>query len=122
VPCSPRLPGLWLVLAVSVVSVGAASRVLDLCGSALSKLGWWRADQFCCVALLSGHRPDMLLGVEAGGGQALLAGLLNVIPNVGPPLSTVFSDLRGPARCPIGKALGGWGLYIGGIQHLEKLT
>jgi len=60
----------------------------------------------------------MLLGVKLVVANALLAGLLNVIPNVGPTLSTVFPISVALLDAPW-KALAVLGLYIV-IQHLES--
>ncbi|APD48635.1 AI-2E family transporter [Synechococcus sp. CS-602] len=92
-------------------------RVLDLCGSALSNWMVGVLISSCCVALLSGIGL-MLLGVKLVVANALLAGLLNVIPNVGPTLSTVFPISVALLDAPW-KALAVLGLYIV-IQHLES--
>ncbi|QEY31586.1 AI-2E family transporter [Synechococcus sp. RSCCF101] len=63
--------------------------ILTLCGEALSSwmVGLLISSLF--VAILAGLGL-LMLGVKLVVANALLAGLLNVIPNVGPTLSTVF--------------------------------
>ncbi|NQV10216.1 MAG: AI-2E family transporter [Cyanobacteria bacterium] len=92
-------------------------RVLDLCGAALSDWMVGVLISSCCVALLSGIGL-MLLGVKLVVANALLAGLLNVIPNVGPTLSTIFPISVAVLDAPW-KALAVLGLYIV-IQNLES--
>ena len=71
----------------------------------------------CCVALLAGIGLS-LLGVKLVVANALLAGLLNVIPNVGPTLSTVFPMSVALLVSPW-KALAVLGLYVL-VQNLES--
>jgi len=59
-----------------------------------------------------------LLGVKLVAANALLAGLLNVIPNVGPTLSTVFPLSVALLDSPY-KALAVLALYVV-VQHLES--
>ncbi|MEO1001640.1 MAG: AI-2E family transporter [Cyanobacteria bacterium J06638_7] len=63
--------------------------VLVQCGEALS--GWMAGVLISslCVGVLAAIGLS-LLGVNLVAANALLAGLLNVIPNVGPTLSTIF--------------------------------
>jgi predicted PurR-regulated permease PerM len=70
-----------------------------------------------CVALLAGIGLS-LLGVKLVVANALLAGLLNVIPNVGPTLSTVFPMSVALLVSPW-KALAVLGLYVL-VQNLES--
>jgi predicted PurR-regulated permease PerM len=93
------------------------SRVLDLCGSALSDWMVGVMISSCCVALLS-FIGLSLLGVKLVVANALLAGLLNVIPNVGPTLSTVFPMSVALLDAPW-KAVAVLGLYVV-IQNLES--
>jgi predicted PurR-regulated permease PerM len=92
-------------------------QVLDSCGAALSDWMVGVLISSCCVALLSGIGL-MLLGVKLVVANALLAGLLNVIPNVGPTLSTVFPMSVALLDAPW-KAVAVLGLYFV-IQHLES--
>jgi len=92
-------------------------QVLDACGTALSDWMVGVLISSCCVALLSGIGL-MLLGVKLVVANALLAGLLNVIPNVGPTLSTVFPMSVALLDAPW-KAVAVLGLYLV-IQHLES--
>ncbi|MCT0200889.1 AI-2E family transporter [Synechococcus sp. CS-1325] len=92
-------------------------QVLDGCGTALSDWMVGVLISSCCVALLSGIGL-MLLGVKLVVANALLAGLLNVIPNVGPTLSTIFPVSVALLDAPW-KALAVIGLYLV-IQHLES--
>ena len=64
-------------------------QILDDCGTALSNWLVGVLISSLCVALLAGVGLG-LLGVKLVVANALLAGLLNVIPNIGPTLSTVF--------------------------------
>ena len=60
-----------------------------MCGDALSSWMIGVLISSVCVAVLAGIGLS-LLGVKLVMANALLAGLLNVIPNVGPTLSTIF--------------------------------
>ena len=91
--------------------------VLDLCGSALRS---WLAGLLIsslCVAVMAGIGLS-LLGVKLVVANALLAGLLNVIPNIGPVLSTVFPASVALLDSPL-KALGVVALYVV-IQNIES--
>ncbi|WP_094513138.1 AI-2E family transporter [Synechococcus sp. MW101C3] len=92
-------------------------RVLELCGTALSDWMVGVLISSCFVALLSGIGL-WLLGVNLVVANALLAGLLNVIPNVGPTLSTIFPMSVALLDAPW-KAVAVLGLYLV-IQHLES--
>ena len=92
-------------------------QVLLLCGEALSS---WMAGVLISslfVGVLAGIGLS-LLGVKLVAANALLAGLLNVIPNVGPTLSTVFPLSVALLDSPY-KALGVLALYVV-VQHLES--
>ena len=91
--------------------------VLTLCGEALSS---WMAGVLIsslCVGVLAAIGLS-LLGVKLVAANALLAGLLNVIPNVGPTLSTVFPMSVALLDSPL-KALFVLLLYVV-IQHIES--
>lgn len=92
-------------------------RVLDLCGAALSSWMVGVVISSLFVALLAGVGLS-LLGVKLVVANALLAGLLNVIPNVGPTLSTVFPMSVALLDAPW-KALAVLGLYVV-VQNLES--
>ncbi len=64
-------------------------QVLHLCGEALSSWMVGVLISSVCVGLLA-FIGLSLLGVKLTMANALLAGLLNVIPNVGPTIGTVF--------------------------------
>lgn len=91
--------------------------VLLQCGDALSSWMGGVLISSLCVALLAGVGLS-LLGVKLVVANALLAGLLNIIPNVGPALSTVFPMSVALLMSPW-KALAVLVLYIV-IQHLES--
>lgn len=91
--------------------------VLLLCGEALSSWMGGVLISSCCVALLAGVGLS-LLGVKLVVANALLAGLLNIIPNIGPTLSTVFPMSVALLVSPW-KALAVLGLYIL-VQNLES--
>ena len=91
--------------------------VLELCGEALSSWMGGVLISSLCVALLAGLGLS-LLGVKLVVANALLAGLLNVIPNVGPTLSTLFPMSVALLDSPW-KALAVLGLYIV-VQNLES--
>jgi predicted PurR-regulated permease PerM len=59
-----------------------------------------------------------LLGVKLVAANAVLAGLLNVVPNVGPTLSTIFPMSVALLESPW-KALAVLGLYVA-VQNLES--
>ena len=94
-----------------------ASVILNLCGEALSSWMIGVLISSVCVAVLAGIGLS-LLGVKLVMANALLAGLLNVIPNVGPTLSTIFPMSVALLDAPW-KALAVLGLYIV-IQNLES--
>jgi predicted PurR-regulated permease PerM len=91
--------------------------ILTLCGDALSS---WMAGLLIsslCVAVLAGIGL-MLLGVKLVVANAVLAGVLNIIPNVGPTLSTVFPMAVALLEAPW-KALAVLLLYVL-IQNVES--
>jgi len=92
-------------------------QVLLLCGQALS--GWMVGVLISslCVGTLAAIGLS-LLGVKLVAANALLAGLLNVIPNIGPTLSTIFPMSVALLEDPW-KALAVLGLYIV-VQNLES--
>ena len=91
--------------------------ILKMCGDALSSWMIGVLISSVCVAVLAGIGLS-LLGVKLVMANALLAGLLNVIPNVGPTLSTIFPMSVALLDAPW-KALAVLGLYIV-IQNLES--
>jgi len=92
-------------------------KALLLCGEALSSWMGGVLISSCCVGLLAGIGLS-LLGVKLVVANALLAGLLNVIPNVGPTLGTLFPMSVALLVSPW-KALAVLGLYVL-IQNLES--
>ncbi|NDG74581.1 MAG: AI-2E family transporter [Synechococcaceae bacterium WB8_1B_136] len=92
-------------------------QVLLQCGEALSSWMGGVLISSCCVALLAGIGLS-LLGVKLVVANALLAGLLNIIPNVGPTLSTIFPMSVALLVSPW-KALAVLGLYVL-VQNLES--
>lgn len=91
--------------------------VLEQCGDALSSWMVGVLISSCCVGLLSAIGLS-LLGVKLVAANALLAAVLNIIPNIGPTLSTVFPMAVALLDSPW-KALAVLVLYIG-IQMLES--
>jgi predicted PurR-regulated permease PerM len=91
--------------------------VLEQCGEALSSWMEGVLISSLFVALLAGIGLS-LLGVKLVVANALLAGLLNVIPNVGPTLSTVFPMSVALLDSPL-KSLAVLGLYVV-VQNLES--
>ena len=94
-----------------------ARQVLVLCGEALSAWMGGVLISSLCVGLLAAIGLS-LLGVKLVAAHALLAGLLNVIPNVGPTLSTVFPMAVALLDAPW-KALAVLGLYVA-VQNVES--
>jgi predicted PurR-regulated permease PerM len=94
-----------------------AREVLLRCGEALSSWMGGVLISSLCVAVLAGIGLS-LLGVKLVVANALLAGLLNIIPNVGPTLSTIFPMSVALLISPW-KALAVLGLYVV-VQHLES--
>ena len=94
-----------------------ARRILTLCGEALSSWMVGVLISSLAVALLCGIALS-LLGVKLVLANALLAGLLNVIPNVGPTISTVFPMAVAILDAPW-KAVAVLGAYVL-IQNLES--
>ena len=91
--------------------------VLVLCGNALSAWMVGVVISSVCVASLAALGL-WLLGVKLVAANAVLAGLLNVIPNIGPTLSTVFPMSVALLDAPW-KALAVLLLYVG-VQNLES--
>ena len=91
--------------------------VLLQCSEALS--GWMVGVLIssCCVGTLAAIGLS-LLGVKLVAANALLAGMLNIIPNLGPTLSTVFPMAVALLDAPW-KALAVLALYVG-VQNLES--
>ena len=91
--------------------------VLTQCGDALS--GWMGGVLISslCVAALAAIGLS-LLGVKLVAANAVLAGLLNVIPNIGPTLSTVFPMSVALLDAPW-KSLAVLVLYVV-VQNLES--
>tara|TARA_E500000178_G_scaffold143719_1_gene143302 strand:- start:161 stop:1240 length:1080 start_codon:yes stop_codon:yes gene_type:complete len=94
-----------------------ARSILLQCGDALSSWMIGVLISSFCVAVLAGIGLT-LLGVKLVVANALLAGLLNVIPNVGPTLSTVFPMSVALVDAPW-KALAVLVLYVV-IQQVES--
>ena len=94
-----------------------ARSIFAQCGEALSSWMIGVLISSLCVAVLAGIGLS-LLGVKLVMANALLAGLLNVIPNVGPTLSTVFPMSVALLDAPW-KALAVLGLYVV-IQNIES--
>jgi predicted PurR-regulated permease PerM len=92
-------------------------QVLLHCGNALSSWMGGVLISSLCVAVLAGIGLS-LLGVKLVVANALLAGLLNIIPNVGPTLSTIFPMSVALLASPW-KAVAVLGLYVV-VQHLES--
>ena len=91
--------------------------ILLTCGNALSS--WMIGVVFSsiCVAILAAIGL-YLLGIKLVIANALIAGLLNVIPNVGPTISTIFPLSVALLDTPW-KSLAVLGLYII-IQNIES--
>jgi predicted PurR-regulated permease PerM len=92
-------------------------QVLLQCGEALSAWMVGVLISSLCVGTLAAVGLS-LLGVKLVAANAVLAGLLNVIPNVGPTLSTVFPMSVALLEAPW-KALAVLALYIL-VQNLES--
>ena len=94
-----------------------ARSILSTCGNALSS---WMAGvvlSSICVAILASIGL-YLLGIKLVIANALIAGILNVIPNVGPTISTIFPLSVALLDTPW-KSLAVLGLYIV-IQNIES--
>jgi predicted PurR-regulated permease PerM len=94
-----------------------ARDVLLLCGESLSAWMGGVLISSLCVGLLAAMGL-LLLGVKLVAANAVLAGLLNVIPNVGPTLSTIFPMSVALLDAPW-KAVAVLMLYIL-VQNLES--
>lgn len=94
-----------------------AREVLLQCGAALSAWMGGVLISSLCVGLLAAVGL-LLLGVKLVAANALLAGLLNIIPNVGPTLSTLFPMSVALLDAPW-KALAVLLLYVL-VQNLES--
>ncbi|WP_413677658.1 AI-2E family transporter [Prochlorococcus sp. MIT 0916] len=94
-----------------------ARTILFTCGNALSS---WMAGvvlSSLCVAIFASIGL-YLLGIKLVIANALIAGLLNIIPNVGPTISTIFPVSVALLDTPW-KSLAVLGLYIV-IQNIES--
>ena len=94
-----------------------ARSILKDCGKALSSWMVGVLISSVCVAILAGIGLS-ILGVKLVIANALLAGMLNIIPNVGPVISTIFPMSVALLDEPW-KALAVLGMYIF-IQNLES--
>ncbi|WP_320677768.1 AI-2E family transporter [Prochlorococcus sp. MIT 1300] len=94
-----------------------ARAILLLCGEALSDWMTGVLLSSLCVALLAGIGL-YLLGIKLVFANALLAGILNIIPNFGPVLSTILPMSVALLDTPW-KALAVLGLYVF-VQNLES--
>ena len=94
-----------------------ANQILTLCGEALKSWMVGVGISSLAVFLLCGIALS-LLGVKLVLANALLAGVLNVIPNVGPTMSTVFPMAVALLDAPW-KAAAVLGAYVV-IQNLES--
>ncbi|KEF43424.1 MAG: permease [Cyanobium sp. CACIAM 14] len=92
-------------------------QVLLACGTALSSWMVGVLISSLCVGMLAAIGLSVL-GVKLVAANALLAGLLNIIPNVGPTLSTIFPMSVALLDAPW-KALAVLLLYIL-VQNLES--
>ncbi|MEX0588407.1 MAG: AI-2E family transporter [Cyanobium sp.] len=92
-------------------------QVLVQCGDALSAWMVGVLISSLCVGTLAAIGLT-LLGVKLVAANALLAGLLNIIPNVGPTLSTVFPMSVALLDAPW-KAAAVLALYVA-VQNLES--
>jgi predicted PurR-regulated permease PerM len=92
-------------------------QILLRCGEALSAWMVGVALSSLCVGTLAAIGLS-LLGVKLVAANAVLAGLLNVVPNVGPTLSTIFPMSVALLESPW-KALAVLGLYVA-VQNLES--
>ncbi len=94
-----------------------ARKILTKCGNSLSS---WMSGVLLssiCVAILS-FIGLYLLGIKLVIANALIAGVLNIIPNVGPTISTIFPLSVALLDTPW-KSLAVLGLYII-IQNIES--
>jgi len=94
-----------------------AREVLLQCGQALSAWMGGVLISSLCVGTLAAIGLS-LLGVRLVAANAVLAGLLNIIPNVGPTLSTLFPMSVALLDAPW-KALAVLALYVV-VQNLES--
>ncbi|EDY39678.1 conserved domain protein, putative [Cyanobium sp. PCC 7001] len=92
-------------------------RVLIHCGEALSAWMGGVLISSLCVGVLAAIGLS-LLDVKLVAANAVLAGLLNIIPNIGPTLSTIFPMSVALLDSPL-KALAVLLLYVG-VQNLES--
>lgn len=91
--------------------------IITECSNALSDWMFGVLISSICVALLAGICLS-ILGVKLVIANALLAGILNIIPNLGPTISTIFPLSVALLDAPW-KALAVIGTYIF-IQNLES--
>ena len=92
-------------------------QVLVQCGDALSAWMVGVLISSLCVGILAAIGLS-LLGVKLVAANAILSGLLNIIPNIGPTLSTVFPMSVALLDAPW-KAAAVLALYVG-VQNLES--
>jgi len=94
-----------------------ARSIFHECGRALSNWMVGVLISSICVAILAGIGLS-ILGIKLVIANALLAGMLNIIPNVGPVISTIFPMSVALLDEPW-KAIAVLGMYIF-IQNLES--
>ena len=94
-----------------------ARYILKKCGNDLVEWMFGLLISSICVALLAGLCLS-ILGIKLVIANALLAGILNIIPNLGPAISTIFPLSVALLDAPW-KAIAVLGVYIF-IQNLES--
>ncbi|GCE65305.1 AI-2E family transporter [cyanobiont of Ornithocercus magnificus] len=94
-----------------------ARTIMFQCGKALSSWMIGVLISSICVGVLAGIGLS-LLGIKLVIANAVLAGMLNVIPNIGPTLSTIFPMSVALLDAPW-KAVAVLGLYVV-VQNLES--
>tara|TARA_Y100001968_G_scaffold125312_1_gene114311 strand:+ start:1398 stop:2366 length:969 start_codon:yes stop_codon:yes gene_type:complete len=94
-----------------------ARTILFVCGNALSSWMTGVLLSSICVAILASIGL-YLLGIKLVIANALIAGILNIIPNVGPTISTIFPLSVALLDTPW-KSLAVLGLYVV-IQNIES--
>ncbi len=117
IACQPEAYREVLLLLVPSFYRRRAKEVLLQCGQALSAWMGGVLISSLCVGTLAAIGLS-LLGVRLVAANAVLAGLLNIIPNVGPTLSTLFPMSVALLDAPW-KALAVLALYVV-VQNLES--
>lgn len=96
-------PGLYADGLVRLLPPSGRPRAIEILAEMRHALEWWLIARIASMAIVGGLTWGglLLLDFPFAATLALLAGLLNVVPNIGPLLSAVPALLIGTAQSPL---------------------